>query len=425
MRMSGASARPEPEPLHLALKIGDFAAQAIEAREPARRGRAFVVVRQSAASHKSSVFARSRQAREMGIDAGMPVFIARRRLPRLEVLLRRPDFEDETRGRLLRLVETITPACRCDGRELWMLDLSGTPAQRNWEMGAFAEALRRRLFQRVGLDGVAIAVSRLELLARMQAGAARADEVRVCEPGREDSLLAGLEAGFLPGLSRSCRALLARYGLKKVGQIRLLGRRSLVKRFGAEGELLFELVRGAGSPPSSRRREELSAETILDWDIVDWNLLVQCVRYTADKLCYELRSRDVHLSSLALTLRYADGVRARRSRSLAQPTQRYAAVAAAAAALFEQLCQRRIAVKSIRISASRTRPETAQLDLFESVRDRKNYSLGRSIQAIRDRVGFAGILPAASLPVCERDPTAAGQPARGERGASTINRRSG
>ena len=153
------------------------------------------------------------------------------------------------------------------------------------------------------------------------------------------------------------------------------------------------------------------AETILDWDVVDRNLLLQCVRYTADKLCYELRQRDVHLSSFALAAQYSDGGRKQRSKVLARPTNTYVVVADAAAELFEQLCQRRISMKSIRINASRIRPESPQLDLFESSQDRRSQAISGSIRKIRDRAGFGGILTASMLPVYKRDPTEAPQTA--------------
>ena len=409
MPTSGTSAQPDP--LHLAFKLRDVAAQAIESREAAFLGRPFVVVRQCADSHRSSVFAPSREAKKLGVEAGMPVFIARRRLPNLEVVLRRQDYEEFVRAELHRLMESITPAFSCHGRDLWLLDLTGTPAQRGRDPRAFAESFRTSLAQRPGLRGATIGISRSELLARMQAAAGEVDEICICEDGEENQLLAGFEARLLPGLSRSCRALLTKYGLKEVGQIRLLGRKSLVKRFGTEGEKLFELVRGVSSLRVGPQHEGFFAETILDWDVVDRNVLLQCVRYTADKLCYELRQRDVHLSSFALAAQYSDGGRKQRSKVLARPTNTYVVVADAAAELFEQLCQRRISMKSIRINASRIRPESPQLDLFESSQDRRSRTLGGSIRKIRDRAGFGGILTASMLPVYERDPTEALQAA--------------
>lgn len=403
MQTSGTSAPPDP--LHLAVKLRDVAAQAIEFREAAYRSRPFAVVRQCADSHRSSVFAPSAEARKGGVEAGMPVFAARRRLPDLVVVLRRPDYEADARAELQRLMESITPAFSCHGRDLWLLDLTGTPAQRGRDVRAFAASFRDDLSADAGLRSATIGISRSELLAHMQAAGGEPDEICICESGRESQLLAGFEARLLPGLSRSCRALLAKYGLKEVGQIRLLGRKSLVKRFGAEGEKLFEMVRGVSSLRVGRRRRDCFAETILDWDVVDRNVLLQCVRYTADKLCYQLRQRDAHLSCLALAVHYSDGGRVQRSRVLARPTNAFVVVADAAGQLFEQLCQRRIAVKSVRINASRIRPGSAQLDLFESSQDRRNDALGGSIHKIRDRAGFGGILTASMLPVYERDPT--------------------
>jgi DNA polymerase-4 len=394
-----------PDALHLAVKLRDVAAQAIETREPGLRGRPFVVVRQCGDSHKSSVFSSSTAAKSRGVDAGMPVFIAKRRVPGLKVILRRPEYEETAAVDLHRILESITPAFSCHGRDLWLLDLTGTPAQRARDVRAFAESFRANLATRAGLRGLTIGISRSELLARVQAAGGEPDEICICETGDEAQLLGKSDARLLPGLSRACRARLAKYGLKEVAQIRLLGRKSLVQRFGTEGERLFEMVRGVSCLRVAPRNRSIFAETILDWDIVDRNVLVQCVRYTVDKLCYELLQRDAHLTSFAVEAQYSDGGRMQRSKTLARPTQTYAVIGDAAAQLFEQLCQRRIAIKSIRVSASRVRPQTSQMDLFESSQDRRSQALGRSIRKIRDRAGFGGILTASMLPVYERDPT--------------------
>lgn len=138
--------------------------------------------------------------------------------------------------------------------------------------------------------------------------------------------------------------------------------------------------------------------------MIDSGMLDQITRYMADKVCHELKSRRRLLVGMTMVLKYSDSVRRQRSVAMSRPTQSFAEIAEAAVALFRQLNECRIAIKSISIRVARMQADSGQGDLFEGAGESKRRSLSRSIARIRRRSGFGAILSAATLPVYKSDP---------------------
>ena len=403
MPTSGRPARPEP--LHLGLWMPRFPAQCRASAAPQLRRRPFVLVRQSADSHRSQVWSCSEAAADLGIEAGTPVYMLRRLWPEVPVLLRNRVDENAVADALLEIIDRHTPVREHDGRGVALLDLTGTPAQRGEDLDAFACRFQGEVVDGTGVEDVRIGLSCSRLLAYLMATEAAAGAVQVCPPGDEAAALAGVDTAKLPGLTGACRARLRRYGLARVGQLQVLSQAALASRFGREGGGLYALARGAGwtGEVAHRAHPPIEVETILERDVIDSDRLGQSVFYTADRVCHELKSRDAILRSMRMVLRYSDGRRRQRTVVLPRPTQALAAIAAAAVSLFNQLNEGRIAVRSITIRAGRLENDTGQADLFDGEGEGRERALGRSIAAIRRRSGFGAILPAATLPVYQTD----------------------
>lgn len=414
MPTSGLPVRPEP--LHLGLWIPRFPAQCRAAAAPGLRRRPFAIVRQSAAGHRCQVWSCSAAAADLGIEEGTPVYILRRSRPEVPILLRNRADEKAVADALLEIIDRHTPVRDHDGRGVALLDLTGTPAQRGEDLDDFACRLQVEVVDGTGVEDVRIGLSCSRLVAYLMAIEAAAGAVQVCPPGNEPAALADVDTAKLPGLTGACRARLQRYGLARVGQLQEISRAALASRFGREGGRLHALARGAGWTGEVARcaQPPIEVETILERDVIDSGRLEQSVCYTADRVCHELECRDAILTAMRMVLRYSDGRRRQRTVVLPRPTQAFAAIAATAVSLFNQLNECRIAVRSITICAGRIQTDTCQADLFDGDGEGRQRALGRSIAAIRRRSGFGAILPAATLPVYQSDLAArAGSPPGG------------
>lgn len=385
-------------PLFIALELEEFPAQVIAAWDRSRSRWPFVVVDQDPGSHKTRVIACSSAAREAGLAAGMVLPAARRRCREVQVIFRNQAWETAKREELRALFQRYTP--EFDVKEQGgkaLLDLTGTPAARLHGPGDLAAILQRDIRLRTGLEEAALGVAGTRLLARVMARRMRPDGIAFCPPGQEAETLAPLGPELLPGLSPGCRERIRRYALSSIGQIRRLERPALKARFGKEGEKLYTMACGLDLEEIPSRRAGISADTVLEEDINNDDLLARKVRLTADKLVFRLRREGLLADRLTVAIRYADGKSARKTVAVRPATDAFAPLAGLASGAFGSLYQRRVALRAVSLHVPLPKPATGQVDLFESTGDRRQKALGDALAAIRGKAGFGAILSGANV----------------------------
>lgn len=391
--------RPKSEPLYVAIELEQFPAQTLSAGRRELREKPFAVVRQSGESHRAAVYAVSAAAREMGVDAGIPMFVLQRKFGgRVRVVERDEALEGKVLERLRELFEAWTPSFELGRWGKSLLDLAGAPVQRGVSWETLGELVRQTVQDTTGLAEVAVGVSRLPMVSQALARAARPAGVTVCPAGVEMESLAELDLEALPGMGAAKRERLAKYGIESVDQVRELERQALVKRLGrVDGEGVYGLVRGVELRGRRRAREQVAAETVLQRDVNDDGALQHLVRLTADKVCDQLRRDRLVARRVAVQLTYTDNRRARRSAVMPTSTDCFDAVAAAALGLFGELHQRRVALKAIEVIVLRPARDSGQLDLFAGDAEKRQRSLGQAITSIRGRMGFGAVLGATEM----------------------------
>jgi nucleotidyltransferase/DNA polymerase involved in DNA repair len=236
--------------------------------------------------------------------------------------------------------------------------------------------------------------------------------VCVCEAGREAQTIAGLDTTMLPGLSGHCRQKLVAYGLRRIGQVQKISKDALVARFGAEGEKLYSMAMGGtvqtivgarrggvslGSPRDKFFGLPLAAETVLENDINDMDIIIQKVRHTLDKLCFMLKNSDVQVRKFTLTINYSDNKKSQKTVALPGLTNDFLTMAHCAQQAFSVLCRRRVAIRSIMLDTKDVRPDPCQTNLFETSWERKQAALSRQIVKVRNENSFDAVVSAAVL----------------------------
>ncbi len=403
-----------PPPLFAAVRIPRFAAQALAAAQPGLRGRAFAVVEQDPESHKTAVLDLSASA-AAGADLrrvwpGLPAFLARRKWPELPLVPRDAEAEAKLRARLEALWLRATPAFEAMGSKA-LLDLAGTPLARRHLKGArengteeggmrsLAEALREAI-RKLGVGQAAVGVASTRVMARVLAKVAEShagEGEGACASGDETHRLDPLPPGLLPGISPAARARLKKYGLATIASLRRLEREELRLRFGLEGDRLHALARGLDFGPAEEKRRAVEVETVLPRDLNDEEALRNRARLAADKLGHALRFEGLKAGRFTLTLVYSDGRSARRTAALNPPSADFEALAERVEPLFFELYQRRVALRRIRLSVAVPSAETGQRDLFEEAMPGRREALGRAIDAIRRKRGFAKLVSGSNV----------------------------
>lgn len=378
--------------LFVCLRFPDFPARVIAARMSCHAGRGFIVVQQNALSRRSVVCACSPAAAGRGVHAGMSVAEVMKRHRDLAIFPRHREWERCVRDELSCIAEEYTPVYRIDEQGRCLLDLTGTPAQREMPRELIASRLRDEIAYKVGLEDSAIGIGHTRLIAEMMARQARPNMIRVCDAGREHVMLSSLDPRLLPGLSGGCRERIGKYGLLTVGQIQRLGKEALIRRFGTEGEKLYSLINGIDAGSRPKPVPTIHARMVLERDTNDRDLLLRRLRYTADKLCDQLKRSRLRAKKLTVILTYTDRKTVRATVGLPLETDDFPTIAHRAWTTFESLYRRRVALKSIELSIPRPARDSGTQDLFETGWERKQRALGRSIAAVREKLSFDMVL---------------------------------
>ena len=292
-----------------------FAVAAFERLEPALVDRACVIVR--GAPPVARVVEASAAAREHRIAPGMTEAEARARCP---VLLVRP-WSDErvasARHALLDAALTVSPRVEDGGPGIVHVDAAGLERL----VGDF-RAVADRLVRQVGAVGlrarVGVAASRTAARLAAQAG----PRVTIVPPGGERAFLAGVPLATLD-LPRDLAATLARWGIRTLGELGGLPRRSLGDRLGAAGLSVHDLALGLDRDPFQVHVPEPYWEEAqgLEWEIVSLEALAGVVERVLERLTARLGVVHVSADAIDLELSLSSGAIHQRAIALAYPTR--------------------------------------------------------------------------------------------------------
>jgi len=225
------------------------------------------------------------------------------------------------------------------------------------------EALAAELAIRVRRVGMkaAVGIASNREIAHL---AARCGGMRVIAPEREREFLDWLPLDLL-GLDDDLAAMLARWGLKRLGELARLKPEALGSRLGRRGVELARMARGGASRPlQPRRRAEVFAESIeLEYGVETLEPLAFIMRAMLERLIARLELRGLAAGELVLTLGLAAHRRDSRRIALAAPTNDIRAILTLISLSLEA-SPPNDAIDSIQIGISPREPRPAQTDMF-------------------------------------------------------------
>jgi DNA polymerase-4 len=381
--------------LYCVLLFPEFPARVAAAYDPRLRGTAYAIVRQNCESHKSAVWSVSAVAAARGVRRGMPVAAARRVCTGIEIIAYDEALGEAARAELGATLLRYSPAVTVRRSGFCVLDLSRTPFSRNGRLQEQARALQAAVDGATALGPPSVGIAAGRLAAAIAARRAPQSGILICLAGGEEELVASCDTAALPGLSSACRGRLRKYGLRTVGQVQRLPRRDLGIRFGVEAERLYALAHGIDAGETAAKVAPIEAETVLDRDTCDRDLLLQYLRRTADRFCHNLRIKGMAAHAVRLIIRHTDGKRTQKTIGLGERAAGYLPLVAALTGAFDALCVRRVGIKSILLTCVRCEAASGQTELFESAWEGKQRQLGETIAAVRRRMDFDALFSGA------------------------------
>ena len=319
------------------------------------------VISENHDAHAEILFV-SDAAAKHGVRAGMTIAQARAMTMQLVAIPRSTAAESSAAEAIADAAESVSPLVEPGEDGCAWLDLSGLGRFYESEEAIASELMGR--VHRIGLDA-AVGIAANREIAHL---AACCGGIRVIPSRREREFIDWLPIDALNLAARDggeVEATLARWGLKRLGELARLDPDALGSRLGRRGIELVRLARGESPrPPHPRRRTEVFTESIeLEYGIETLEPLAFVMRAILDRLIERMEMRGLVAGDLLLTLGLADRrINARRV-AIAAPTNDVRAILTLITLSLESSPPDAPA-ETIRIEVTPRVPRPAQADMF-------------------------------------------------------------
>jgi DNA polymerase-4 len=306
-----------------------------------------------------------------------------------------PDFAAYRRhsAEVMATFQSLTPLVEPLALDEAFLDVRGARALFG-DAVAVARLLRARVREEQGLS-LTVGVAGNKFLAKLASTRGKPDGLLVVPPGRALEFLHPLPVDALWGAGQATIDVLARYGLRTVGDVAATARATLERVLGrAAGAQLHDLAwaRDEREVVPFEAAKSVGSEETFAVDIDDPAQLAREVLRCCVRVGRRLREAGLAGRTVTLKLRFADGFRTiTRGRTLAVATDTDTELHEVAAELLVRLQLGRVAVRLVGVTVSNLQRAGAPVQLRLGP-DRPGWAAAvRAADAVRARFGDAAI----------------------------------
>lgn len=344
------------------------------------------------------VLSASYPAREFGVRSAMPVGRARRLCPSAIFIPPRHALYAEVSREVMAIFRSVTPEVEPLALDEAFLDVSGA-VRRLGPPSAIGELIRTEVHERQGIT-CSVGIASCKFVAKIASAECKPDGMRVVTAAQTLDFLHPLPASVLWGVGERAGQVLARLGLRTVGDIAHIPLAALQREFGsAVGQHLWSLAWGKDDRPvvPHAREKSIGAEETFATDVDDPEYIRRELLRLAQRTARGLRSSGHVARTVVVKLRLASFKTITRSRTLPEPTDVAQVIYATACALYAASgLDGKAKLRLVGVRTSGLRPAagfTTQLALDERPVGWREAE--RTIDRIASRFGADAIGPAA------------------------------
>lgn len=305
----------------------------VELRDrPELRGRPVVV---GGLGARGVVLSATYEARAFGVRSAMPIGRARRLCPQAVFIPPRHQLYGAVSREVMAIFRDVTPEVEPLSLDEAFLDVSGA-RRRLGAPRAIAELIRREVREQQSIT-CSVGVAPVKFVAKIASARCKPDGLLVVPRHGVTDFLHPLPVSALWGVGDKAEEVLARLGLRTVGDIAQVPEATLRRELGVAGAHLHALAWGSDERPVSPRREEKSvgAEETFATDVDDPEVIRQELLRLSDRTARALRAAGCVARTVTVKLRLASFKTITRSRTLPEPTDVAREIYTAACALHE------------------------------------------------------------------------------------------
>jgi DNA polymerase-4 len=341
----------------------------------------------------------SYEARAFGVGSAMPIMRARRLCPHGVYLANDFDSYADYSRQIRDVFTTFTPLVEPLSLDEAFLDVAGS--QRIFGDPATIAHRIKAAVADVGLT-CTVGAAPNKFLAKLASTRAKPDGLLVIESDRAGDFLHPLPVDALWGVGEQTAEALRRLGLKTVGNVARVSRRTLERALGdVLGGHLHNLANGIDERPVTpdEPAKSVGSENTFASDLDATPAILREILRLSDRTAARLRAKGLCGRTITLKVRFSNFKTITRSRTLGAGVDTTAEIYSVARDLYERLDpdRPRIRLLGVGIAGLAPGPPRRQLDLLAQAATPRWSEASRAIDAIRDRFGDAAVSPATLL----------------------------
>ena len=377
----------EPARAILHVDMDAFYASVEQRDDPSLRGKPVAV---GGTRRRGVVLAASYEARPFGVRSAIPVARALRLCPQLICVP--PNFAkyELASDQVFAVFHQFTPEVEGLSLDEAFLDVTRSQALLGTALQQ-AREIKRRIQAQTQLTA-SVGIAEVKFAAKIASDLCKPDGLLEVPPGQVRAFLAPLPAARLWGVGPRTDEILARLGLRKIGEVAAADPAYLEAQLGSIGPWLHDLANGIDPrhvEPDAKAKS-IGAEETFEDDLMGEDLLPfihdQSMRVAARLRRAGMKARAVHLK-----VKYTDFKIATRQATLPVPTDDGGEIYRTASALLGRVDPRPIRLTGVHAGDLGTAPP--QMGLFDAGRKKRD-RLNRSLDAIAEKFGADAVLPA-------------------------------
>ncbi len=372
-----------------------------ELSNPSLKGKAVVVGGQR--DERGVVSAASYEARKFGVHSAMPLRTAAKLCPHAIFLDGHPDLYRESSRKARQVLENFSPAVEMASIDEAYVDMTGTEKLSGPPLKS-AHKLHQQMKEQTGLNcSIGIGISRL--VAKICSDQAKPNGVLYVLPGQEQSFLAPLDVGKIPGVGKVTKARLNQLGIVRVGDLLRVDESFLQEQFGKWGVALAGKARGEDAGGwfedevgADVEAKSISHEHTFNHDTNDLERLESTLAHLSELVGRRLRDQGFFARTLQLKLRYSDFSTITRAHSPARSTQVDNEIFETIRKLFQDNWERGRAVRLLGVHASNFEDQPEQMGLLQEEDKRRRWAQALSASdRLRDKYGESTVFLAKGM----------------------------
>jgi DNA polymerase IV len=364
-------------------------------KDPSLKGKPVIVGGQGG---RGVVTSASYEARAVGVHSAMPTIRAKRLCPHAVFLSN--DFEAylDHSAKIKEVFFSFTPLVEPLSLDEAFLDVAGS-VKLFGDPPSIGLQLKRAI-EELGLT-CTVGIAPNKFLAKLASTTAKPDGLLVVEPEEVEAFLHPLPVGALWGVGAATGEVLHRLGLRTVGDLAAISRRTLERAVGDSlGAHLHNLANGIDDRPvvPDEPSKSVGSEETFSSDLDAPEEILREILRLAERTAGRLRAKGLCGRTITLKIRFSNFKTITRSKTLPEEVDSGAGIYHVAKELFEKLPLDRLRIRLLGVSVSGVipGPPKSQLDLLGPARPGWREATG-AIDSIRERWGDDAVGPATLL----------------------------